>query len=260
MSDLVTVERRGHLLLMGVDRPDKRNAWNLEIIHAVARAYTDLAADAALRVGVVFGHGPDFTAGLDLADVAPALAGGDLSAVLPADLCDPWDFLGEPCPKPIVLAVQGRCFTLGIELSLASQVVIAADDTQFAQLEVARGIFPFGGGTPRLGTRLGLRGLQWLLTAESFSASAALEAGLVSEVVPAGKQLERAVETAEQIAARAPLAVQASLAAFRAAERASRDAAMAQLQKDFSTIVGSKDAQEGMAAMLQRREPVFRGE
>ena len=260
MSDLVTVERQGHLLLIGVNRPDKRNAWTLDIIRSVAQAYTDLAGDAELRVGVVYGHGPDFTAGLDLANVAPALAGGNFADVLPEDLCDPWDFLREPCPKPIVVAVQGRCFTLGIELSLASQVVVAAEDTVFAQLEVSRGIFPFGGGTLRLGSRLGLRGLRWLLTAESFSAAQALEAGMVSEVVPTGTQLARAVEIGEQIAANAPLAVQASLASFRAGERAARDAAIAQLQTDFPKILASQDAAEGMAAMLERREPMFKGE
>jgi len=259
MSELVTIERQGPLMLIGVNRADKRNAWNLEIIEAVARAYTELAADNALRVGVVFGHGADFTAGLDLANVAPALASGKLANVMPADLCDPWDFLGKPCPKPIVLAVQGRCFTLGIELSLASQVVIAAEDTEFAQLEVARGIFPFGGATLRLGTRLGLRGLQWLLTAETFTAAQALEAGLVSEVVPVGFQLERAVAVARRIGAMAPLAVQASLASFRAAERAARDAALQQLQSDFPTILGSQDAQEGLAAMMERRDPAFTG-
>jgi len=260
MSDLVTIERQGPLLLIGVNRADKRNAWNLEIIHSVAHAYTNLANDAELRVGVVHGHGPDFTAGLDLANVAPALAGGKLADVLPEDLCDPWDFLREPCPKPIVLAVQGRCFTLGIELSLASQVVVAAEDTVFAQLEVARGIFPFGGGTLRLGSRLGVRGLQWLLTAEKFSAAQALEAGMVSEVVPVGSQLERAVEIATQIAANAPLAVQAALASFRAAERTARDAAIGSLQEDFPRILASKDAMEGMTAMMERRDPVFKGE
>ena len=259
MSELVTVEQQGHVMLIGVNRPAKRNAWNLDIIQGVARAYTDLAHDAELRVGVLHGHGPDFTAGLDLADVAPALAGGNFADVLPEGLCDPWNFLREPCPKPIVLAVQGRCFTLGIELSLASQVVVAAEDTIFAQLEVARGIFPFGGGTLRLGSRLGLRGLKWMLTAETFSAAQALAANMVSEVVPTGTQLARAVEIGTQIAANAPLAVQAALASFRASERAARDAAIAQLQRDFPKILGSHDAKEGMAAMLERREPTFEG-
>lgn len=260
MSDLVHVERRGALLLIGVNRPEKKNAWNIEIIQAVARAYTDLAEDPALRVGVVHGQGDDFTAGLDLANVAPALAGGQAADVLPAGLCDPWDFLAEPCPKPIVLAVQGRCFTLGIELALASQVVVAASDSVFAQLEVARGIVPLGGGSFRLGARLGARGLRWLLTGEEFGAAEALDAGLVSEIVPPGQQLARALELAEAVAANAPLAVQSALAGHRAAERAARDAAAAQLREGTPAIFASKDAIEGMTAMMERRPPVFRGE
>jgi enoyl-CoA hydratase len=260
MSDLVTVEQNGHLLLIGVDRVEKKNAWNIEIIQRVARAYTDLENDASLRVGVVFAHGQDFTAGLDLADVLPAMAGGDAQQVLPPELCDPWDFIGRPCPKPIVLAVQGRCFTLGIELGLASQAVIAASDTVFAQLEVARGIAPLGGATFRLGSKLGIRGVQWLLTGEKFDAAQALEAGLVSEVVPVGEQLDRAIAVAERIASNAPLAVQVALAGHRSAERAARDAAAASLLEGGQTLLTSKDAMEGMAAMMGRREPVFRGE
>jgi len=83
MSDLVTIEQRDSILIIGVNRPDKRNAWNTEIIQAVAQAYTDLGNDDGLRVGVVFGHGEHFMAGLDLMDVAPRLAGGDPAAVLP---------------------------------------------------------------------------------------------------------------------------------------------------------------------------------
>lgn len=260
MSQLVTVEQRDHLLLIGVNRVEKKNAWNVEIIQGVARAYTDLASDPALRVGVVFAHGDDFTAGLDLVDVLPTMSGGDPQQVLPPGLCDPWDFMGEPCPKPIVLAVQGRCFTLGIELGLASQAVIAASDTVFAQLEVKRGIIPLGGGTLRLGSRLGARGVQWLLTGEKFDAQQALAAGLVSEVVPVGAQLDRAIEVANRIAANAPLAVQAALAGHRSAERAARDAAGASLRERAQGLFTSKDAAEGVAAMIARRDPVYRGE
>jgi enoyl-CoA hydratase/carnithine racemase len=259
MSTLVTIERRDSTLLIGVNRPDKRNAWNTEIIQAVARAYTDLANDDSLRVGVLFGHGEHFTAGLDLMDVAPRLAGGDPGAVLPPDLLDPWDFAGEPCPKPVVLAVQGRCYTLGIELALASQVVVAASDTVFAQLEVARGIVPIGGATYRLGARLGARGLRWLLTGEEFRAQEAFDAGLVSEVVPPGTQLDRAIELANRIAQNAPLGVRAALASHRAAERAARDAAFARVLEDARTLFSSQDVGEAMAAMMERRPPKFQG-
>jgi enoyl-CoA hydratase/carnithine racemase len=150
-TDKVTVERRGHVLLIGVNRPEKRNAWDVDVVRAVAQAYTDLAADDDLRVGVVFGHGDMFTAGLDLASVAPLVAEGRGTEILPPEVCDPWDFFGEPCPKPIVLAVHGRCYTLGIELALASQACVAASGTIFSQAEVARGIAPLGGRHPPAG-------------------------------------------------------------------------------------------------------------
>lgn len=260
MSDeKVTVEREGHVLNIGVNRPEKKNAWDVDIIQGVARALQELTDDPELRVGVIYGHGPDFTAGLDLMSVAPLVAGGEGASVLPADLPDPWDFVGEPCPKPIVVAVHGRCFTLGIELILASQVAIAAVDTEFAQLEVARGIVPLGGATLRLAQRLGPRGLRYLLTAETFDAATALDAGLVTEVVPVGRQLERAREVAGLIAANAPLAVQAALAASRAAERATRDAAAAAVRAATPELFNSSDAAEAIAAMMERRTPEFTG-
>ncbi|HZJ27084.1 MAG TPA: crotonase/enoyl-CoA hydratase family protein [Acidimicrobiia bacterium] len=260
MSDeKVTVGRDGHVLSIGVNRPEKKNAWDVDIIQGVARGLQELADEPELRVGVIFGHGPDFSAGLDLMSVAPLVAGGRGASVLPAGLPDPWDFLGEPCPKPVVVAVHGRCFTLGIELILASQVTIAAADTQFAQLEVARGIVPLGGATLRLGERLGSVGLRYLLTAETFDAPTALDAGLVTEVVAVGRQLERAREVAGLIAANAPLAVQAALAASRAAERGARDAAARAVGVAVPARFNSADAAEAISAMVERRTAVFTG-
>lgn len=260
MSDLVTVERDDHVLLIGVNRSEKRNAWNLEVIRAVSRAYALLRDDQDLRVGVVHAYGKDFTAGLDLMDVLPAVAGGNIEEILPPDSCDPWDFMAEPCPKPIVVAVQGRCFTLGIELILASQVAVAASDTEFAQLEVARGIVPFGGASYRLPARLGAQGSRYLLTAERFDAEEAKAIGLVSEIVEPGQQLDRALEIARKIAANAPIGVQAALATARAAERAQRDAAASYIRQSVPKLVGSKDALEGMTAMIERRAPRYTGE
>src|SRR5262245_20341353 len=119
---VVTIDEDGALLLIGVNRPEANNLWNLEVIQAVSRAYRRLADDGRLRVGIVYGHGRHFTAGLDLVSVAPLFAQGEASAIFPEDGCDPWDLFGEPCPKPIVVAAHGTCNTLGIELMLASQV------------------------------------------------------------------------------------------------------------------------------------------
>jgi enoyl-CoA hydratase len=258
---VVTVEREGHVLLIGVNRPDSYNMWNLEVIQAVSRAYRTLGDEPELRVGIVFGHGKGFTAGLDLMSVAPVVAGagGDVTALLPEGGYDPWDLLGEPCPKPIVIAAHGTCNTLGIELMLASQIAIAAEGTKFAQLEVARGIFPTGGASFRLPARLGPAGTRYLVTGERFDAETALRLGLISEIVPAGKHLERARELASLVAANAPLAIQAALASSRAAERAARDAARAVILERNRSILTSADAAEGVAAMMQKRPPGFQG-
>jgi enoyl-CoA hydratase/carnithine racemase len=258
-DDVLTLEVDGPILRIGVNRPDANNLWNLEVIQAVSRAYRRLADDAGLRVGVVFGHGRHFTAGLDLASVAPLFASGEARAILPEDGCDPWDLFGEPCPKPIVVAVHGTCNTLGIELVLASQLAVASEDARFAQLEVARGIVPLGGATFRLPGRLGPAGMRYLLSAERFDAPTALRLGLVSELVPAGRHVERAVELAHLLAANAPLAVRAALASARAAERAARDAARKVVVDTNPSIMSSADAAEGVAAFLERRAPVFRG-
>src|SRR5262249_52233303 len=128
------------------------------------------------------------------------------------------------------------------------------------QLEVARGIFPLGGATFRLPMRLGPAGMRYLVTAETFDADAAFRLGLISEVTPTGQHLQRAVEIATAIAANAPLAVQAAIASARAAERVARDAASTVLFEYNARVAGSTDAAEGVAAMLEKRKPVFRGE
>jgi len=256
---VVTIDEDEPLLVIGVNRPDTNNLWNLDVIQAVSRAYRRLADAPHLRVGVVYAHGRHFAAGLDLASVGPLVATGDARAVLPEDGCDPWDFFGEPCPKPIVVAVHGTCNTLGIELVLASQLAVCTEDARFAQLEVARGIVPLGGATFRLPGRLGPPGMRYLVSAERFDAATALRLGLVSEVVPAGRHLDRALELARVIAANAPLAVQVALASARAAERAARDAARQVIVDNNTRIVGSSDAAEGVSAFLERRAPAFQG-
>jgi enoyl-CoA hydratase len=146
-ADSITTRADGHVLQIGVARPEKRNAFDRAMNTALAEAYHRLATDDDLRVGVLYAEGDHFSAGLDLADVGPAVAAGE--PFVPEGLTDPYGVWGPPCPKPVVMAVQGIAFTLTIELALAADIVIAADDVRFAQLEIARGIVPFGGATLR---------------------------------------------------------------------------------------------------------------
>lgn len=257
---LVTVERDGHVLKIGVNRAEKRNAFNLAVIEQFGAAYEQLADDDHVRVAVVYGHGDHFSAGLDLAEVGPVVAERGPGALGGNSRFDPFGLWGPQVGKPVVLAVQGIAFTLSIELALASDVVVAADDVRFRQLEIGRGIIPFGGATIRAPQRLGWgNAMRFLLTAEQFGADTAHHIGLVQEVVPAGQQLERAVAIAQVIAAQAPLGVYATLANARIAETQGVAAAKDHLIEQLGVVTRSQDAQEGVMSFLERRAAVFEG-
>jgi enoyl-CoA hydratase/carnithine racemase len=251
----ITTETRGHIFLMGLDRTKKMNAFDAQMLRELSRAFELMEAQDEVRCGVIFAHGDNFTAGLDLADVAPLMMEGKL------DLeggVDPWGVHGRQRTKPTVIALHGRCLTLGIELALAQDVVIAASNTKFAQIEVKRGIFPFGGATFRFVRAAGWgNAMRWLLTGEEFGADEALRIGLVQQVVEPGKQLETALQIAETIAAQAPLGVRATIASARASID---EAAVAKaLLPEIMRLMATEDAREGMMSFLERRAAKFEG-
>jgi enoyl-CoA hydratase len=252
----ITIEKRGALQLIGVNRPEKMNAFDVEMLSAFAEAYAELERDDEVRCGVVFAHGDHFTAGLDLANVAPVVMEGKM----PFDRggVDPWGVHGPQRTKPTVLAVHGRCFTLGIELCLAQDVVVAATSTRFAQIEVKRGIFPFGGATYRFVQACGWgNAMRWLLTGDEFDAAEAHRIGLVQEVTEPGKQLERAIAIAETIAAQAPLGVRATIASAR--KTLNETEAARALLPELVRLMQSEDAREGLMSFVERRTAKFTG-
>lgn len=258
-SPHITTRVEGHVLQIGVNRPEKRNAFTREMNTALAEAYHHLATDDDLRVGVVHPVGAHFSAGLDLADVGPAIANGEPFS--PEGMTDPYGVWGPPCPKPVVMAVRGLAFTLTIELALAADIVVAGDDVRFRQLEVGRGIVPFGGATIRAVRNLGWgNAMRFLLTAEEFGAEEAHRIGLVQEVVAPEDAHARATELAELIARQAPLGVQATLRQSRLARDVSTEAAVADMRESLIPIMTSKDAAEGLQSFLERREGRFTGE
>ncbi len=266
MTDLIRLETHGHVLAIEVCRPAKRNALNLEMARGINAAYTRLSDDPELRVGVVHAAGDHFTGGLDLADVGPALAGVEglegLRGLLLTedDGVDAFGLIGRPCAKPVVVAVQGRCFTWGIELALAAELCVAAEDVVFQQNEVSRGIFALGGATIRMPARFGWgNAMRYLLTGDPFDAAEAHRLGLVQEVVPVGAQLDRAMELAGRIAAQAPLGIAVTLETARLAAAPGQAEAVAAAVAAIPGILGSRDAMEGLVALMERRDPVYEG-
>src|SRR5438094_2344281 len=255
----VTVERHGHVLLMGLNRPAKRNAFNLAMIDQLAAADYELEADDDVRCGVLFGAGDHFTGGLDLAEVGPLVREGRLDFSGPGRR-DPWRKDGT-WTTPVVAAVQGWVLTLAIELLLAADIRIAAANARFAQLEIRRGIYAFGGATIRLPRDAGWgNAMRWLLTGDPYDAAEALRIGLVQEVVEPGRQLDRAIELAEAIAIRsAPLGVKATLASAHRARLEGEEAAFARLDADMAALFETEDGREGLQSFIERREARFTG-
>ena len=243
---MISVERHGeHVLAIGLNRPAKRNAFTRQMLDQLGLAYATLHRDHSLRCGVLHAHGDHFTGGLDLAEfgiedplaLAPCVGG-----------IDPLGIHGERCPKPVIVAVQGICFTIGIELMLAADIRIAAPGTRFAQLEVKRGLYPLCGATYRLPLECGWGNAQrWLLTGDEFDAAEAYRIGLVQEVCE--DPLARALAMADGIAEQAPLAVQASLASSRTGR----------VSDWLPAVTASEDFQEGVRSFQERREARFTG-
>ena len=255
----ITTERRGPLFLIGIDRPEKRNGLTPKMWSGLRDAYTELDDDDELRVGILFGHGEHFTAGLDLPKWHDRMKEAG-NAPRKSDKIDPTGLQGRTCRKPIVVAVRGITFTAGIEYMLGADIVVAADDCRFSQLEPKRGIMATGGATVRFVERGGWGNAMYhLLIVDEFDTAEALRVGLVQEVVPAGKELDRAIELANKIAALAPLAIQATKASARLYSLQGHEAAVAEFQAVQRVLANSEDAAEGVASFVERRDPVFKG-
>jgi enoyl-CoA hydratase/carnithine racemase len=257
----ITAEKRGHVLCIGINRPAKRNAFDVDMYRQLARAYGQLETNRALRCGLLFAEGDHFTSGLDLPKWTDCFAKGTFPE-LPDTAVDPLGIYSDRMlSKPIVMAVQGICLTIGIELLLATDIRVAASDTRFGQIEIKRGIYPVGGATIRLFQEIGWgNAMRYLLTADEITADEAHRMGLVQELTEPGRQADRAMEIAENIARQAPLGVQATLHSARRARQKGELAAMQQLLPDLMPLMQSKDVHEGIAAFIEKREATFIGE
>lgn len=253
----ITTETRGHIFLIGMDRPEKYNGMTPKMFEELTEAYLHLERTDDLRVGVLFGHGDNFTAGLDLPKFRELMQQGKR-----AYSDDEIDLYGQKhkLTKPLITAVQGYTYTAGIEMALAGDIIIAAENARFSQLEAKRGIMATGGATFRFIERGGWGNAMYhLLTCDEFDAKEAHRIGIVQEIVETGKQLDRAVELAEQIAKMAPLAVLATKASGMTFIERGEAAAIGELKETQRKLSNTEDAEEGVNAFKERREPIFKG-
>jgi enoyl-CoA hydratase len=254
----VEVERRDGVLLIGINRPQALNRLDVPILIALGKAYYQFEHDDGLRVSVLHGIGPNFCMGLDIASFTAGQATGTYPPRDP-DILNPLGLRPPVRTKPVVVAVQGGIRGIGHELVLASDIRIAASDSRFGHLEVTVGVFPAGGDTVRLTREAGWgNAMRYMLTGDEYDADEAHRLGVVQEATPPGKQLDRAIELANHIAANAPLGVRATLASARQAI-GSEDTASQALGPELQRLLQSEDAKEAQKALREGRKPVFRG-
>lgn len=254
MSELVTLERIGKLVLITLNRPEARNAINLETAQALAQALDEFDADPSIAVGVLTGANNTFCAGMDLKAFAKTGQRPYVGDRGFAGICE------RPPAKPLIAAVEGYCLAGGFEIALSCDLIVAADSANFGLPEVKRGIVPGSGGMVRLPSRIPYHmAMEMVLTGGMYPAARMAELGLVSRLAEAGKATEQALALAEQIAANGPLAVQTAKSII-SQSRDWRQSDLFDLQRPrIAGIFTSADAKEGATAFAEKREPVWQG-
>ncbi len=262
--DLIT-ERRGHVLVVTLNRPEARNAFSSDMLVGAYNAWHLLDEDPDLRVGVLTGAGGTFCSGMDLKalgsiDMSAVSQDGDAPEIDPLELA--WHALLRHFrpSKPIISAVEGYCVAGGTEILQATELRVAGEGAQFAIAEVRRGLFPLGGSTVRLQRQIPFTmAADLLLTGRMISAAEAKEIGLVGHVVPDGQALAKALELADLIAENGPVAVQAVLRSMRETKDLPEAEALAREQEIGFPVFMTEDAKEGPKAFAEKRPPVFKG-
>lgn len=261
----VIVEQQDHILTVTLNRPEKRNAVNAEVMCRLNDAWDRLDQDDDLRVGILTGNGTTFCAGMDLKEIGifgvkPA-ANEWIARVQenPGMIYRAWLKVNPPT-KPVILAAEGFARAGGTEILQGTDLRVAGESAVFGVTEVQRGLFPMAGSAVKLRRQIGYAvAAEMLLCGDDITAQRALEVGLVNYVVPDGQALAKARELATRIASNGPLSVKAILATLRETESLREAEAFPIEQRLGGAVMASEDAKEGPRAFLEKRPPVFHG-
>jgi enoyl-CoA hydratase len=255
----VTVERRGQIVLIGINRPYIQNRVDPETYLGLATAYYQYDHDPSLRAAVLFGHGDNFSRGIDVDAYQAFLATG--RALLEGRTIDPLAKAGTKLTKPLVIVVHGDTWNMAHELSLVADIRIAAVDTRFGQDENTHGRFPGGGATVRFVREAGWgNAMRYMLTGDHWSAEEAYRMGVVQEIAPSpANALERGVDIASKIAACGPLGIKTTLASAHLAIDSSQTEALLKLNAQYGALYRTEDFKEGRSAEAENRPPIYQG-
>jgi enoyl-CoA hydratase len=254
------IERRGHVLIVTMNRPAARNALSGPMMELMRQAWDTVDGDPGIRVCVLTGAGGAFCAGADLKAMTSShpgdrFQGGDLDVSVIEPLLK-----GRRLSKPLIAAVEGPAVAGGTEILQACDIRVAGASARFGVSEARWGLFPLGGSAVRLTRQIPYTvAADLLLTGRHITADEALSIGLIGHVVPDGQALGKALEIAEAIAANGPVAVRAILRVIRETEGMPENEAFALEAKVGMAVFASEDAKEGPRAFAEKRRPQFRG-
>src|SRR5437899_8603956 len=259
-----------HVATITIDRPETRNALDMYHFRDLAAAWRRFKDDDEIWVAIITGVDDAFMSGADLktfipqvTDLQKQIAAGEVKEIDGCRLSDGTYAVlrNVKIYKPIIAAVGGPCVAGGMEMLGGIDIRSATPSATFGVMEPARGLFAGGGTTVRLPRQLAFpAAMEFLLTAERFPASRALELGLINEIVPEDELLERAIDWAHRITANAPLAVQATKESVLRCLALELEAAYDLEQEISSKVFQSEDAKEGPKAFAEKRQPVWQGE
>ena len=251
------IERRGHVLIVTMNRPQVRNALSGPMMALLRQAWDQVDSDSGIRVCVLTGAGGAFCAGADLKAMSRSHPGDQTAGSFDPAVIEPL-LKGRRLTKPLIAAVEGPAVAGGTEILQATDIRVAGESARFGVSEARWGLFPLGGSAVRLPRQLPYTvAADLLLTGRHISAAQALEIGLIGHVVPDGQALAKALEIAEMIAANGPVAVRAILRTIRETEgMAEADAFKVEAQIGMA-VFRSEDAREGPRAFAEKRRPEF---
>jgi enoyl-CoA hydratase len=256
----ITVERRGQIVLIGINRPYIYNRVDPETYVGLAKALYQYDHDPSLRAAVLFGHGENFSRGIDV-DAYQAFFATGRPLFADRDFIDPLAKSSIKRAKPLIVVTHGDTWNMAHEMCLASDIRIAAADTRFGQDENTHGRFPGGGATVRFVNQAGWgNAMRYMLTGDHWSAEEARRIGIVQEIAPTReKALELGVEIASRIAACGPLGIKTTLASAHLAIDGSQGEALAKLNAQYQALYRTEDFKEGRRAEAEGRPAIYQG-
>ena len=253
--EMILTEKRGRAGLITLNRPEARNALNNQLLHELINALEAFDKDDLVGALVVTGNEKAFAAGADIKEMADK----SMSEIRDRDHLAVFDRITR-IRKPVIAAVSGWALGGGCELALSCDMIVASETAKFGQPEVTIGVIPGAGGTQRLVRAVGKAlAMEMILNNRTLSTQEALQFGLVNRVAATERYLDEALKMAEEIAARAPLAVRAAKKMIDQAFELSLSEGLGQERQEFYNLFATEDQKEGMKAFVEKRQPVWKG-